>query len=141
LLPNAPCCFLPNVSRNLRKRFVCPKQTQFFQKNGIHPLVHLTACLCRLAYSDSVQEDKNLEMAESTTNKSLKDFCKIMKLEFRHQYLNQCPSPGKVEQWMKIIAEKRDCKHFTWKNCPAAFVGQNKGKQESKKNSRFGGDC
>jgi hypothetical protein len=55
----------------------------FSGKKGIHPLLHLTACFRRLAYGDSSdRDDENLEMAESTINKSVKDFCQIMKSKF-----------------------------------------------------------
>jgi hypothetical protein len=89
--------------KKLGKGLFVQSKLNFSGKKGIHPLVRLTACLCRLAYGDSAdREDENLEMAESTVNKSLKDFCKIMKSEFGHQYLNRCPSPGKVEQLTTI---------------------------------------
>jgi hypothetical protein len=62
----------------------------FSGKKGIHPLLlRLTACFCRLAYGDSSdRDDENLEMAESTINNNLKDFCQIMKSKFGQQYLN-----------------------------------------------------
>jgi hypothetical protein len=61
----------------------------FSRKKGIHPLLRMTACFRRLAYGDSLdRDDENLEMAESTINKSLKDFCQIMKSQFGQQYLN-----------------------------------------------------
>jgi hypothetical protein len=113
----------------------------FSGKKGIHPLVRLTACLRRLAYGDSAdREDENLEMAESTINKSLKDFCKIMKSEFGHLYLNRCPSPAEIERSTTINAGRGfpgmfaswDCKHFAWKNCPVALAGQHKGKESEK---------
>jgi hypothetical protein len=113
----------------------------FSGNKGIHPLVQLTACIRRLAYGDSAdRNDKNLEMAESTINKSFKEFAELMKSEFGSQYLNHCPSATEIERSTAINAGRGfpgmfaswDCKHFSWKNCPIALAGQHKGKGTDK---------
>jgi hypothetical protein len=113
----------------------------FSGKKGIHPLLRMTACFRRLAYGDSSdRDDENLEMAESTINKSLKDFCQIMKSEFGQQYLNRCPNVDEIARSTTINAGRGfpgmfaswDCKHFPWKNCPVALAGQHKGKESDK---------
>jgi hypothetical protein len=113
----------------------------FSGKKGIHPLVHFTACLWRLAYGDSAdREDENLEIAELTVNASVKNFMKLMKIEFGQQYLNRCPTPVEIERLTTINAGRGfpgmfaswDCKHFSWKNCPVSLAGQHKGKGADK---------
>jgi hypothetical protein len=110
-------------------------------EKGIHPLVRLTACIRRLAYGDSAdRDDENLEMAESTINKSLKQFNKLMIQEFGAQYLNCCPSAEEIDRVTTINAGRGfpgmfaswDCKHFSWKNCPVPLAGQYKGKENDK---------
>jgi hypothetical protein len=110
-------------------------------EKGIHPLVRLTACLRRIAYGDSAdRDDENLEMAESTINKSLKEFIILIKEEFGSQYLNRCPSATEIERSTTINAGRGfpgmfaswDCKHFSWKNCPVPLAGQHKGKGQDK---------
>jgi hypothetical protein len=116
-------------------------KTNFSGNKGIHPLVRLTACIRRLAYGDSAdREDENLEMAESTINKSFKEFAELMKSEFGSQYLNRCPSATEIDRSTEINAGRGfpgmfaswDCKHFSWKNCPVALAGQHKGKGTEK---------
>jgi hypothetical protein len=113
----------------------------FSGKKGIHPLVRFTACLRRLAYGDSAdREDENLEIAKSTVNASVKNFTKLMKIEFGQQYLNCCPTPVEIERSTTINAGRGfpgmfaswDCKHFSWKNCPVSLAGQHKGKGANK---------
>jgi hypothetical protein len=113
----------------------------FSGKKGIHPLLWMTACFHRLAYGDSSdRDDENLEMAKSTINKSLKDFCQIMKSQFGQQYLNRCPSANEITRSTTINAGRGfpgmfaswDCKHFSWKNCPVTLAGQHKGKESDK---------
>ena len=105
-------------------------------RNGIHPLVRLTACLRILAYgvpSDSL--DENLEVSETVTSESLKEFAKIMINKFGAQYLNRCPTKEEKNR-MVLIMKRRgwpgafaswDCKHFEWENCPVRLAGQTKG--------------
>jgi hypothetical protein len=94
------------------------------------------------SYGDSVdREDENLEISKSTVNASVKNFTKLMKIEFRQQYLNHgCPTPVEIECSTTINAGRGfpgmfvswDCKHFSWKNCPVSLAGQDKGKGANK---------
>jgi hypothetical protein len=117
------------------------RNMNFSGNKGIHPLVRLTACLRRLAYGDSAdRDDENLDMAESTINASLRNFNKLMKVEFGHQFLNHSPSPAETQRATTINAGRGfpgmfaswDCKHFSWKNCPVSLAGQHKGKESDK---------
>jgi hypothetical protein len=110
------------------------KVPNFSGKKGIHPLVHLTACICRLAYGDLAdRDDENLDMAESTINMSLKQFNKLMIEEFGAQYLNPCPLAAEIECVIfPGMFASWDCKHFSWKNCPVSLAGQYMGKESDK---------
>jgi hypothetical protein len=111
-------------------------------RNGIHPLVRLTPCLRILAYgvpSDSL--DENLEVSETVTSESLKEFANIMINKFGAQYLNRCPTKEEKNR-MVLIMKRRgwpgafaswDCKHFEWENCPVRLAGQTKGHSDGGK--------
>jgi hypothetical protein len=111
-------------------------------RNGVHPLVRLTACLRLLAYgtpSDSL--DENLEISETVASESLKEFAKIMINKFGAQYLNRCPTKEEKNR-MVVIMKRRcwpgafaswDCKHFEWENCPVRLAGQTKGHSDGGK--------
>jgi hypothetical protein len=105
-------------------------------KNGIHPLVRLTACLRLLAYGtppDSL--DENLEISETVASDSLKEFSRIMIQKFGAQYLNRCPTTEEKNRMVRIMKRRGwpgafaswDCKHFEWENCPVRLAGQTKG--------------
>jgi hypothetical protein len=91
MISHASCSFQYDSRKNHRKRIVSRESREFFWKKGIHPLVHLTACICRLENGDGADRDnENLNIAESTINMSLKQFNKLMIEEFGAQYLNRC---------------------------------------------------
>jgi hypothetical protein len=113
------------------------RQNPVTKKNGIFPLVRLTACLRRLAYGDAAdREDENLEISDSTLTDSLKAFTKLVKHEFGQFYMNRCPNEQETMRAVSINSARGfpgmfaswDCKHFAWKNCPVALAGQHKGK-------------
>ena len=107
---------------------------------GVHPLVRFVACLRKLSYGESSDRaDENLEISESVVNSSFKQFCSLIVQEFGPIYLHRCPSQHEIERALRINASRGfpgnfaswDCKHFSWKNCPMAFAGQHKGKEDS----------
>jgi hypothetical protein len=115
------------------------EHTDAFGKPGIDPLVRLTACLRKLAYgasSDSL--DETFEISESTLNRDLPIFCKIIVQHFGEKYLNNFPSPETLAEIQQVNAARGfpgmfaswDCKHFPWKMCPVALQGQYKSGKE-----------
>jgi hypothetical protein len=138
-MPRAVFC---NIWEKIRgKGLFVESKINFSGKKGIHPLVQLTVCIQRLAYGDSAdRDDENLEMAESTINKSFKEFAELMKSELGPQYLNHCPTATEIERSTAINAGRGfpgmfaswDCKHFSWKNFPIALASQHKGKGTDK---------
>jgi hypothetical protein len=112
------------------------------KKLGIYPLVKLVGCFRYLAYGDAYDRlDEQLQVSESSMSDICKQFNSLMIKEFGPQYLNRCPTKEE-RQVMSTIMERKgfpgaicswDCKHFTWKNCPARLAGQHQGHAEGGK--------
>jgi hypothetical protein len=65
------------------------KVANFSGKKGIHPLVRLTVCICRLAYGDGAdRDDKNLDMAESTINITPCTMCSLDRSYTESEFLS-----------------------------------------------------
>lgn len=103
---------------------------------GIRPLVRFVACMRMLAYGDCADRlDEGLQMSESASRDSLKDFCRLVVEKF-DGYLNKCPSAEHKTKVLELMGRRGfpgcfaswDCKHYFWQNCPLALAGQYKGK-------------
>ena len=111
------------------------------KKLGIHPLCRFVACIRYLAYGSSFDSlDEYCRLSETSVHKSVKEFTKLLIVEFGDEFLNRSPTdeecdsillynetrgfPGMLASW--------DCTHFNWKKCPTALHGQYKGRKESK---------
>lgn len=106
-------------------------------KLGIDPRIKLIAVLRVLGYGTSFdQVDEVCEIAQSTTRRAFLSFINIVKEKFGPGYLRK----PKKEDLVRILAinDSRgfpgcmgswDCQHWSWKNCPIAWVGQHKGKE------------
>ena len=56
---------------------------------GIHPLVQVVACWCRLSYSNASDcSDENFQISETSLDDSFKEFYIILIQEFGQEYLN-----------------------------------------------------
>lgn len=107
-------------------------------KMGLTSLQKCTAAVRQLAYgmpADAI--DEYVRMAESTSLKSLEEFCKTIIRIYGPKYLRY-PTAADIADLLRI-GEKRgfpgmlgslDCCHWTWKNCPTAWAGQYRGKEK-----------
>lgn len=105
---------------------------------GLSTIQKVTSCLRQLATgcaADSV--DEYLRMGETTSLASLKRFILAIKSLFGPEFLRP-PRPDELKTVMAEYEERGfpGCKgsidgmHWQWKNCPAAWAGQFKGKEK-----------
>ena len=111
------------------------------KKDGIHPLCRLVACLRVLAHGNAADaQDEHLQVSETATKKSLKDFCRLMIKKFGPQCLNRSPTRDEVRGLMKKMEARGfpgcfaswDCKHFDWSSCPVWWQGQHQSKEKKR---------
>ncbi|SAM03448.1 hypothetical protein [Absidia glauca] len=120
------------------------KQDDYFSQKmdaakrmGLSSIQKVTTALRMLAYGCSADQlDENLRIGEGTSLKCLRRFCKAVIAGFGNTYL-RVPNQNDVE---RLLAENGnrgfpgmlgslDCMHWEWKNCPSAWHGQFKGKE------------
>lgn len=104
----------------------------------LFPIQKITAAIRQLAYGTPADAcDEYLRIAESTAIESLLQFCCTINKVFGNEYLRQ-PTESDTRRLLKV-AEARgfpgilgslDCMHWPWKNCPAAWAGQYRGKEK-----------
>lgn len=108
----------------------------FTKRPGIRPLVRFAACMNMLVYENYDDRfDEHLQILESSMNKSLKHFCRLIVAKFP-EYLNICPKGEEKEQALVIMAETGfpgcfgswDCQLYFWSNCLVDMAGQCKEK-------------
>jgi hypothetical protein len=97
-------------------------------KPGLQPIQKITADIHMLAYRGAADAyDKYLQISESTTLKSLTQFCTSVIEVYDKEYLRS-PTPDNLKQILAMNEEhglpgmlgSLDCMHWGWKNCPAA---------------------
>ena len=100
-------------------------------KWGIHPLVKITAVLRMLSYGAAADcTDKYLQLSETSSLKSMDNFCNAVVSIFSEEYLRH-PTPEDLERLLNIGAKRGfpgmlgslDCMHWQWKNCPSGWAG------------------
>lgn len=123
---------------------VCLADSYFTQRRdctgrkGLSSLQKITAAMRLLAYGASADSlDETLRLAESTALECLERFTVAIRKCFATQYLRS-PTLRETETLL-IRAEKLgfpgmlgsiDCSKWAWKNCPTAYHGQYKGKEQ-----------
>lgn len=151
---NGPKCFPPHL---FRRRFrmnrplflrivdaVTTEDPYFVQKPdavgrlGLSALQKCTAAIRMLAYGTPADlQDEYLRLAESTALESLTWFCKEVHTCFFDEYCRQ-PTQANIDRILQVNTQRGfpgcigslDCMHWRWKNCPAAWAGQFKGKED-----------
>ncbi|SAM00221.1 hypothetical protein [Absidia glauca] len=121
------------------------KQDDFFTQKmdvakrlGFSSIQKVTAALRMLAYGCSADQlDENLRIGKTTALECLRRFCKAVIAGFGESYL-RAPNQADVERLLKENAGRGfpgmlgslDCMHWEWKNCPTAWHGQFRGKEQ-----------
>ena len=106
---------------------------------GLSPHQKVCACVQMLATGLSADSmDERYRMGKSTSLQALKFFCMAIIEIFGDEYLRS-PTAQDLERILSINADRGfpgmggsvDCMHVKWKNCPKAWAGQYKGKEDS----------
>lgn len=115
-------------------------------KNGIDPLVRMTAVFRILAYGSAADsQDEYLQVSETVAANALKSFCQLMVLEFGEEYLNRTPTQQEKRRILEVNARRGfpglfaswDCKHFIWDKCPVRLQGQHRGHHAGGKHTKI----
>ena len=105
---------------------------------GLTSYQKMTAALRMLSYGCPADAlDENLRLGESTALRCLKEFCKTIIDVFGETYV-RAPNEEDLLRILKTNSARGfpgmlgsiDCMHWNWKNCPKAWAGQYKGKEE-----------
>jgi Plant transposon protein len=91
--------------------------------------------------TESVREDENLRIGQSTLQEIVRDFADLIVKEFGKDFLNSCPNKEEREALSRInggrgfrgMLASWDCKHFQWQNCPMRWAGQHQGHSDGGK--------
>jgi hypothetical protein len=117
---------------------VCAYDPYFVQKRnaagvlGLSTVQKCTAALRLLAYGTSGDAvDEYCRLSESTAMEAMRRFVLAIKACFEARYLRQ-PTREDIVRQMDINERRGfsgmfasiDCMHWSWKNCPVAWVGQ-----------------
>lgn len=126
------------IYSTVRGKSIFVQRSDCTKKEGIHPLLRVTAALRMMAYGVAADAlDEYLEMSEDSVLHSLKAFGKVIVAEFGQEYLRE-PTEEDLKRIMSINVARGfpgcigsiDCQHWEWKNCPIAWAGQFKGKEK-----------
>lgn len=151
---DGPKCFAPHLfrrrfrmNRSLFLRIVeaVTKQDPYFVQKpdavgrlGLSAPQKCTAAIRMLAYGTPADlQDEYLRLAKSTALESLTRFCRAVHHCFSEEYRRQ-PTQADIDRILEINTKRGfpgcigslDCMHWRWKNCPTAWAGQFKGKEE-----------
>lgn len=97
-------------------------------KDGIHPLLHITTAPHIPAYGSTADApDEYLQMYDDSFSLSTKHFCQEIVSAFGGEYL-RARTESYVKRIMRINASfgfpgrvgRIYCQHWEWKNCPVA---------------------
>lgn len=126
--------------------FYPPTKKDATGKAGIHPLVRTTAVFRMIAYGTPADcQDEQWQIGETTIDKAMKCFCRVMIQEFGDHYLNRTPSLAEKNRILAKSASRGfpgcfaswDCKHFVRDKCPVALQGQHKGHADGGKYTKI----
>ena len=108
-------------------------------KLGLHPIQKVASALRMLAYGGAADaNDEYIQIAESTSLKSLMRFCEAVIAIYSAEYLRH-PTEDGIRR-LHGVGEARgfpgmlgslDCMHWEWKNCPTGWAGQYTGKEKA----------
>jgi len=122
--------------------FCPPDRKDATGKKAMHPLVRITAVQRVLACGAAADcAGENWQIAETTMDRAVKSFCRLLINEFGDQHLNRTPAEEERKRMLNKSAARGfpgcfaswDCKHFVWDKCPVALQGQHEGHSDGGK--------
>jgi hypothetical protein len=105
---------------------------------GLYPVQKIASAIRMLANGGAADSnDEYFRIAESTSIKSLNEFCSSIIELYSKEFLRE-PTPEDIVRLTALNSKRGfpgmlgslDCMHWTWKNCPAAWKGQYQGKEK-----------
>lgn len=133
-----PRVVFERIQNAINGKGIFVRRTDGLNRQGIHPIVRITAALRMLAYGIAADAlDEYLQMSEDSVLLSTKAFCEEVIAAFGEEYLRE-PTTTDLTRIMRVNAARGfpgcvgsiDCQHWEWRNCPMAWAGQFKGKEK-----------